>query len=387
MIERGVDKAPVSKQPVDNGGSRLRKFIGLPDECLLIVGPRRTPVVETPAQNTNHSVAISTSVGFQQLATNEYQNFTDNVGSDVTVGLADLVKTFPASQKRLEKSADRTHAWTRDILAAREGHLSRRPLFASIPPMEAHQQSFYLSDLIDDYRSQISGVTTYAEDTAMIIPPELETFPRICMIDPKSPHEIIRTVALGNDLVTVPFVNSTTENGIAFDFSFEAPHQGQDNPMGFDLWNNSHATATTPLVEGCQCYACTKHHRAFLHHLLNAKEMLAWTLLQVHNLHVVSTMFVQIRDSITDGTFEQKSATFGRAYALDLPQPTGEGPRIRGYHMKSVGRGEPRKNVKAYGRLDDQLMKLQEADSGIATPEEETRAGDLEKQGLGTVQL
>jgi len=36
--------------------------------------------------------------------------------------------------------------------------------------------------------------------------------------------------------------------------------------------------------------------------------------------------------------------------------------------MKSIGGGEPRKNPKAYGRLDDAMQKLAEAESSIATP-------------------
>jgi queuine tRNA-ribosyltransferase subunit QTRTD1 len=49
-----------------------------------------------------------------------------------------------------------------------------------------------------------------------------------------------------------------------------------------------------------------------------------------------------------------------------MPEKTGEGPRIRGYQVKSVGGGEPKKNLKDYGRLDNAMQKLAEGESGIA---------------------
>lgn len=298
-----------------------------------------------------------------------------------------MVTSSKISQKRVEKSADRSHAWMRDTLAARaEFDIAQFTLFASIPRLEPHQQSFYLSDLSDEYKSEVRGVSFYSAETAATLPQALQDLPRICLTAPASPHDILQAAALGNDLITVPFVTETSENGIAFTFSLNRATELSNQPVGFDLWNPSNATDLSPLVEGCQCYACTKHHRAYLHHLLSAKEMLAWTLLQIHNFHMMDGFFVQMREAMAEGTFEAKSKAFTRAYDVEVPKATGQGPRIRGYQMKSVGGGEPRKNRKAYGRLGEQARKLEEAESGVATPEVETLAGDLEKQGLGEMQ-
>lgn len=345
------------------------------------------PALECPNQNTNSSIAICTSVGFQSLALDDYIQSAQQLQADITLSIADVVTTKQTSQKRLEKCADRTHAWMRDTLTARaDSSTPLTTLFASIPPLEPHQQSFYLSDLCDEYRNEVRGVGLHAAETAVTVPQALQDVPRICLTDPDSPHEILRAVALGNDLITVPFATEKSENGIAFSFSL-SPAEGQSGePVGFDLWNPCHATDTSALVPDCECYTCTKHHRAYIHHLLGAKEMLAWTLLQVHNLHMIDRFFRQVRESIADGSFEEKSRVFSRAYDAEVPQSTGQGPRIRGYQMKSVGGGEPRKNRKVYGRLDEQAMKLDEAVSGVATPEAETQAEDLEKRGLGEVQ-
>lgn len=111
-----------------------------------------------------------------------------------------------------------------------------------------------------------------------------------------------------------------------------------------------------------------------------AREMLAWTMLQVHNFGMLDAFFTRVRESISRGTFDQDYESFTRAYSADMPAITGEGPRIRGYQMKSVGGGEPKKNPKGYNRLDDTVQRLAEADSGISTPTGDS--GELEEHGF-----
>ncbi|MCL2785484.1 MAG: tRNA guanosine(34) transglycosylase Tgt [Propionibacteriaceae bacterium] len=59
----------------------------------------------------------------------------------------------------------------------------------------------------------------------------------------------------------------------------------------------------TPLEEGCDCYTCTHHTRAYLHHLTRAKELLLFTLMTIHNERFHVRLVDQIRDSITTGDF------------------------------------------------------------------------------------
>eukprot|EP01034_Spumella_vulgaris_P042165 gene42165-52278_t len=52
-----------------------------------------------------------------------------------------------------------------------------------------------------------------------------------------------------------------------------------------DVWDKKYQKDTQPLVAGCQCHACKHHSRAYIHHLLIAREMLAEVLLYHHNQH------------------------------------------------------------------------------------------------------
>ena len=336
------------------------------------------PSIPATAHNTNSSIVISTSVGFRFLEADNYNEAIKDLRADISTSLADLVSVETASLKRIEKSADRTHAWLRDAvdgMTDRE-HLS---LFASIPPLEPEQLSLYASDLGDEFAEDISGLCIYSPATMLALG-NLRDRPIICLSNPATPQELLPAIGAGVDLVTVPFVTQSAEHGIALSFSFPGSMETKNQSLGVDLWSTEHATDLSPLSADCKCYSCQRHHRAFVHHLLQANEMLGWTLLQLHNYSIIDSFFDSVRLSIDRGTFGDDVRTFGRAYESEMPRRTGQGPRVRGYQMKSVGRGESKKNAKAYGRLDDQMEKLAEAESGIATPDGDT--DDLVEHGL-----
>jgi queuine tRNA-ribosyltransferase accessory subunit len=286
--------------------------------------------------------------------------------------MADVIPAGPASLKRVEKSADRTHAWLRDAneqLSTQRGSSMMPAIFAAVPSVDNVQQSLYLQDLAEEYRHSLSGLALYSSTSAVDLPQALIDLPRICLSDPKSPHSILNDMALGMDLLCVPFVGSTSDHGIAFTFDFpgSSPINNVPRPMGIDLWSVSNETGLSPLSLGCNCFTCTRHHKAYLYHLLQAKEMLAWTLLQLHNLATMDRFFEACRRSIAKGTFEEDIQSFHRNYEAEMPSKTGLGPRVRGYQTKSVGGGESRKNAKVWGRFGDVAEKIAEAEG--LTPE------------------
>lgn len=379
VIEKSNVDAPIYHASVQDAESPLRQYTGIPDHCLTILGPRRVPGILPPAHNTNSSVVVSTSVGFRFLKSEEYDDAVKTLRADVSVALADVIDPENASVKRIGRSADRTHAWLRDSVE-NPGRDRSLPLFAAIPPVESQLLSLYLSDLQTEYRSQISGLCIHSVSTLAALPEELRQLPVIFLSDPPTPQALLAAIYAGIDLAAVPFVTRSSEHGIGLSFSFPGSIETFDKPLGSDLWSTVNATDLSTLSPGCRCYTCQRHHRAFVHHLLQAGEMLAWTLLQIHNYTVIDSFFESVRQSIERGSFDKDVETFGRAYASEIPKSTGKRPTVRGYQMKSVGGGEPKKNSKAYGKLDDQMQKLAEAESGIATPDGD--ADDIEEHGL-----
>lgn len=72
------------------------------------------------------------------------------------------------------------------------------------------------------------------------------------------------------------------------------------------MMNATFARDERPIDETCDCYACKTFTRAYIRHLIVAKELLAGTLLSIHNLRALIRLMEQIRVFIADGIFESK---------------------------------------------------------------------------------
>ena len=70
-----------------------------------------------------------------------------------------------------------------------------------------------------------------------------------------------------------------------------------------NLWSLKYRTDTRPLLENCECHACRNHTRAYVHHLLQCREMTASVLLDAHNQFHFLRFFAAAREAIGNGTF------------------------------------------------------------------------------------
>ncbi|MEO0374652.1 MAG: tRNA guanosine(34) transglycosylase Tgt, partial [Cyanobacteria bacterium P01_A01_bin.17] len=74
----------------------------------------------------------------------------------------------------------------------------------------------------------------------------------------------------------------------------------------WNLKNNRFREDFTPLDSDCPCYACQTFTRAYLSHLLRSRELLAYTLLSIHNITELVGFTQKIRQAIMQGTFVQE---------------------------------------------------------------------------------
>ena len=72
-----------------------------------------------------------------------------------------------------------------------------------------------------------------------------------------------------------------------------------------NLFNAKYELDSRPIEEGCQCPACRNYSRAYIRHLLKAKEMLGMRLCVLHNLYFYNTMMEEIRGAIEEGHYEE----------------------------------------------------------------------------------
>ncbi|KAH0522223.1 hypothetical protein TsFJ059_006107 [Trichoderma semiorbis] len=335
---------PIQNTPGGEGSRRLHRFTALPSNTLSVLGPRRCPAITTPFGNTPKALAVFTSTGFRNVTVPEFASYVQSLQPDIVLPMADLPHTSATpSSKKLVRMVERTEVWLDDFLGKLASSKSTDTLdssiFAPVLPVEYPIQWDYLRHLSEDVIGKLDGLAVY---DANLLPdlvnyPPLAPLPKLCMDPPKTPQEVLRQVSLGIDICSLSFANITSDAGVAMTFSFPPPSIDEIRPLGINMWSPEHNTAVVPLVEGCQCYTCLKHHRAYLHHLLNAKEMLGWNLLQIHNHHIVNEFFVGIRQALAKGqaVFEEEARRFIASYEPVFPEGTGERPRARGYHFKS----------------------------------------------------
>ena len=72
-----------------------------------------------------------------------------------------------------------------------------------------------------------------------------------------------------------------------------------------NLLNAKYELDDRPIEEGCQCPACRRYSRAYVRHLLKAKEMLGMRCCVMHNLYFYNHLMEQIRQALDEGRFSQ----------------------------------------------------------------------------------
>ena len=72
-----------------------------------------------------------------------------------------------------------------------------------------------------------------------------------------------------------------------------------------NLFNAKYELDDRPIEEGCQCPACRRYSRAYIRHLLKAKEMLGMRLCVLHNLYFYNHMMEDIRTALDEGRFTE----------------------------------------------------------------------------------
>ncbi len=107
-----------------------------------------------------------------------------------------------------------------------------------------------------------------------------------------TPANILEAVERGVDFFDCVYPTRNGRHGHVY------TNQGKRN-----LFNQKYAADEKPIEEGCGCPACRRYSRAYIRHLLKAKEMLGMRLCVLHNLYFYNTMMEEIREAIEAGRY------------------------------------------------------------------------------------
>ena len=107
-----------------------------------------------------------------------------------------------------------------------------------------------------------------------------------------TPANILEGVARGIDFFDCVYPSRNGRHGHVY-----------TNHGKMNMFNAKYELDTRPIEEGCGCPACRHYSRAYIRHLLKAKEMLGMRLCVLHNLYFYNHMMEEIRDALDEGRF------------------------------------------------------------------------------------
>ncbi|XP_051266405.1 queuine tRNA-ribosyltransferase accessory subunit 2 isoform X1 [Dicentrarchus labrax] len=324
----------------------FRKFSGLHDTVLYC--SLHDPATPCPTgYTTNKTVSVWGSGGRIELTVAKFMTLQRAVQPDWYQSMADG-ETWQSntSRKRVRKSVDRTLAHLDECLLV---HQKSQEL-EGVEVFGAVEGGDILEERVRSARETakrpvagfcLDGLQTGSMDQALrtqlitAVTKELpEDKPRLLQ-GVGRPDEVLECVDAGVDLFESFFPFQVTERGCALCFSFDVSpdpeRAGRAPPAVLELDGEKEMAGETqqngdlnlddqtqmtsfeinlkdkryqgdfrPLVEGCGCYCCKNHQRAYLHHLLVTNELLAGVLLMIHNTAHYHGFFSALREALAN---------------------------------------------------------------------------------------
>ena len=126
------------------------------------------------------------------------------------------------------------------------------------------------------------------EETVPYLPKEKPTY----LMGVGTPANILEAVDRGVDFFDCVYPSRNGRHGHVY-----------TNFGKINLFNAQYELDDRPIEPGCQCPACKRYSRAYIRHLLKAKEMLGMRLCVLHNLYFYNTMMEEIRAALDEGNF------------------------------------------------------------------------------------
>jgi len=233
----------------------------------------------------------------------------EKLGADIIMAFDECAN--PGDRSYNEKSMERTHRWAERCLAAKT-----RPdqaLFGIVqggifPDLRSQSARFITS--LGFPGVAIGGLSVGESKQDMhamleVVTPLLpEDRPRYLM-GVGSPEDLINGILRGVDIFDCVLPTRLARHQAAMTFT------GRIN-----LMNSANSHDARPIDESCSCYTCRGFTRAYLRHLIMAKEMLAATLISIHNITTLLRLVEHSRQAILEGRFN----TFARSFLENYRQ-------------------------------------------------------------------
>lgn len=241
----------------------------------------------------------------------ESMRIQSNLASTIAMAF-DECPPHPATRQYMENSVERTTRWLKRCktemtrLNSLEDTINKQQMLFGINQggtfldiRKEHAKT--ISELeLDGYA--LGGLAVGESHEAMYevieeTVPYLPSDKPVYLMGVGTPANILEAVERGVDFFDCVYPARNGRHGNAY-----------TNHGKMNLLNAKYELDSKPIEEGCGCPVCRTYSRAYIRHLLKAKEMLGLRLLVTHNLYFYNKMMEEIRDAIETGNFASYKA-------------------------------------------------------------------------------
>ncbi|MCI7066488.1 MAG: tRNA guanosine(34) transglycosylase Tgt [Butyrivibrio crossotus] len=238
----------------------------------------------------------------------ESMQIQSNLGSTIAMAFDECIEN-PSPRDYVQKSVDRTTRW----LVRCKNEMAR---LNSLPDTVNKEQLLFginqggtYDDIRINHAKAIAGLNldgyaigglavgeTHEEMYRIIdsVVPNLPADKPVYLMGVGTPANILEAVDRGVDFFDCVYPSRNGRHGHVY------TRFGKLN-----LFNAQYEKDSRPIEEGCGCPACRSYSRAYIRHLLKAKEMLGMRLCVLHNLYFYNHLMEQIREAIDEGRYSE----------------------------------------------------------------------------------
>ena len=285
---------PGSKLIKEAGG--LHKWIAWPKPILTDSGGFQVFSLSKMRKITDTGVTFQSHIdGTKHLFTpKSVIDLQHDFGTDIMMPL-DICTPYPATEEQTLKDLQITHAWEQEAADYWRTKNTPQLLFAIVQGgMYPHlrDQSVEALTKLDLPGYAIGGVSV-GEPIDKMYPIIAHTTPQLPENKPRYlmgvglPENLEFAIAQGIDMFDCVLPTRLARHGQVF------TSEGK-----LTIKNERYKQDFLPLDGTCTCYTCTHFSRSYLRHLFMAKELLAMTLLSLHNVHYLIQFVQKIREDI-----------------------------------------------------------------------------------------
>ena len=240
-----------------------------------------------PKDGKKHFISPEDSMEIQQ-----------DIGADIIMAF-DECAPFPCDYETAKKAMERTHRWLDRCFEAKKDNPNQAlfPIVQGAFYDDLRKQSAEFISQYDTVGYAIGGLsvgetkdimTHFEEFTAPLLPKDKPRY----LMGVGTPEDLLDGIKNGIDMFDCVLPTRNARHG-----SFFTP-EGKRNIKNKEFYDDDR-----PLVEGCNCYACRNHSRAYIRHLWRCGESTAATLLSIHNIQFLVEFSQKCRQAIIENRF------------------------------------------------------------------------------------